>query len=505
MERKSVKSVVIVGGGVGGLFTGAILAKEGMEVTIVEKNLTVGGGLQSFKRFGCVFDTGMHVVGGMQRGGNIRRLCEYLGIADDVALREVDDDCTDKLYFAEDRQWYSLAKGRDDFISSLAARFPKEHEALRRYVDDLYAIADEVDLFRLRPSSASIKVHSEAFSQYADDFIRSHFHDERLRSVVAYMNPLYGGRAHQTPAFVHAIVSVLYIEGSNRFVGGSGRFAQLLARLVTDNGGKVIRGDAVSHILTEGRHIVGVETSKGLTLSADAYISAIHPCVFLDLLPESALPPAYRLRLRSIPNSYSAFSLFVKLRPNSFPYINHSEYSAQRYDEVWNFGRTDKPWPLGFLFMTPPEEEQGPWADKVLVTAPMEWEQVRRWEHTTTGARGDDYESWKQERAERLLSQIEEMHPGFGSCIEKMNTASPLTIHDFYGSFEGGISGYSKDAANLAYSLVPVVSKIDNLFLTGQNVNLHGFCGVALTAIETCEALLGSGYIVGKINLASPL
>ena len=74
------KSVVIIGGGLGGLFTGAILAKEGLQVTVLEKNSTAGGGLQTFKRFGCEFDTGMHVVCGMQKGGNIRKICKYLGI-----------------------------------------------------------------------------------------------------------------------------------------------------------------------------------------------------------------------------------------------------------------------------------------------------------------------------------------------------------------------------------------------------------------------------------------
>ena len=37
------KSVIIIGGGLGGLFCGAFLAKEGLRVTVLEKNATVGG------------------------------------------------------------------------------------------------------------------------------------------------------------------------------------------------------------------------------------------------------------------------------------------------------------------------------------------------------------------------------------------------------------------------------------------------------------------------------
>ena len=96
------QSVVIIGAGLGGLFTGAMLAKEGFQVTVLEKNAMIGGGLQTFTRFGEHFDTGMHVIGGMQPGGNIRRICNYLGILDEVRLRDVDEHCSDALYFAED-------------------------------------------------------------------------------------------------------------------------------------------------------------------------------------------------------------------------------------------------------------------------------------------------------------------------------------------------------------------------------------------------------------------
>ena len=35
--------VIIIGGGLGGLFTGAILSKEGFHVTILEKNSIISG------------------------------------------------------------------------------------------------------------------------------------------------------------------------------------------------------------------------------------------------------------------------------------------------------------------------------------------------------------------------------------------------------------------------------------------------------------------------------
>lgn len=130
----------------------------------------------------------------------------------------------------------------------------------------------------------------------------------------------------------------------------------------------------------------------------------------------------------------------------------------------------------------------------------MLFDKVSRWTDTTTGHRGDDYARWKEERAAEVLAMVERRFPGFTANIDKMNTSSPLTIRDYYGSKEGGISGYSKDCNNIMLSNIQVATKVRNLLLTGQNINLHGFCGVPLTAVMTSEALLGQNYVINKIN-----
>lgn len=495
------KSAVIIGGGLGGLFTGAILAKEGIRVTIIEKNTTVGGGLQSFTRFGETFDTGMHVIGGMQQGGNIRRICEYLGIYDKVHIRDVDSQMIDCLYFAEDKQTYRIAQGKQAFVDSLAKSFPAERESLERYVDAVYNIVGELDMFFLRPSTDYLQAHCDDFLMAANDFIAKYVGDEHLRSVLAYMNPLYAGRKNMTPAYIHALISVLYIDGPSRFAGGSQLFANVLRDSIIERGGQVIVGDGVAHIATEERSITSVTTRRGKVFTGDYYICAIHPCSLLPLLDdESALPKAYRNRLNDIPNSYSAFTLNIKLKPNTFRYMNYTGFYMSRYDEVWDFDRSDRQWPLGFLYMTPPEIEQGEYSTKMIVTAPMTWDRVKQWEHTTLGHRTEEYLAWKEECKELLLSSMEEIYPNFREYIEDINTASPLTIRDYYAVKEGAMCGYSKDCNNIVMSQVPIVTKIKNLLLTGQNCSIHGFCGVPLTAINTCEAILGRNYILNKLT-----
>ena len=102
------KQVVIIGGGLGGLFTAALLGKEGYRVTVLERGAQVGGGLQSFRRNGVSFDAGMHVLGGFQPGGSLDRIFRYLGIQDQVRIRPVDADCMDEVYCHEDQRVYRV-------------------------------------------------------------------------------------------------------------------------------------------------------------------------------------------------------------------------------------------------------------------------------------------------------------------------------------------------------------------------------------------------------------
>lgn len=495
------KSAVIIGGGLGGLFTGAILAKEGLQVTVLEKNHTIGGGLQSFERFGEVFDTGMHIIGGMREGGSIQRICKYLGIWDEVKIENVDENFISSVYFEEDGCDYRIAGGKEGYVNALSEAFPAEKENIASYLEAMYRLADEVDLFYLRPTDNTIRVHSEEFLMPANDFVAKYLSDERLRSVVAYMNPLYGGRGNSTPAYLHSLISVLYINGVSRFAGGSCLFAETLGDAIRRNGGRVLVDDGVKTLETEGRFIKCVRTESGKEYTADYYISDIHPCTLIKLFDDpSALPKSYRERLDSIPNTYSAFSVYIKLKKNTFRYFSHSAYYMTRYKDIWNFGDGNRKWPLGFLYMTPPDPGQGEWASKILVTAPMTWDEVKQWEDTKVGHRGKEYTQWKEKCTERLLECMELRHPGFRSCIEAINTASPLTIRDFYGVKEGSMCGFAKDCHNMILSQVPVVTKIPNLLLTGQNCNLHGFCGVALTSINTAEAILGINHVLHHID-----
>lgn len=495
------KHVVIIGGGIGGLFTGAFLAKEGVTVTVVEKNATVGGGLQSFKRFGMTFDTGMHVIGGIHSTGNFYKICKYLGVLDKIKIKRVDEDCSDYVYVSSDNKGYKIATGKDGFVESLSVYFPHQRKELENYVNALFRLSEELDLFYLRRYQGGLNAHSDEFLLSADEFISKYISDEKLRGVLSFQNLLYAGERGVTPAYIHAIISVLYINGSARFVDGSAHFAELLADVIKNNGGEVITGERVEKAWVENKKISHCVTSKGRVITADTFISSIQPDGFLKLLDgEHAFSNAYRSRLDSIRDTYSALILNIKLKPNSVKYINYTGHYMNNYSDSWKSPREVKEWPNIVLYMTPPVEGQSEYASVMNLLVPMTWNEVEKWQNTGTGHRGEDYLAWKKSKAEHVIKCMEKVFPGLTDAIEQMDISTPLTIRDFYGTRKGALYGYAKDCRNLMTSRITIKTKLENLFFTGQNCNIHGLCGVSLTAIITSETIVGNNRILDKIN-----
>ena len=504
-ETETRKHCLIVGGGLGGLFTGALLTKEGYRVTVLEKNATIGGGLQTFRRGGIVFETGMHMLGGLRLGGSIHKICSYLGILDELQIRHADSDCMDSITYLSDGHTYRIPEGREAFTRYFISEFPHEEQAIRDYVEALYRLADEVDFFYLRAGSDELFSHSDQFLWPATRLIDHYIKDVRLRDVLGYMNPMYGGVADHTPAYIHALINVLYIEGQDRFAGGSLQMAQALARKIEAGGGTIVTGARVTAVhVDDDRRVTSVDTATGRTYTADLYISAIHPQQFVPMTDGLAFPKSYRKRIASIPNTYSAFTVYIKFRPGAFPYINHTCYFQDDYGRVWQHGDydpADTEWPHGFMYMTPSETVQGEWATKMIVNCLMPFSAVDQWAETSTpGHRGADYERWKQQHVERVLWRMEQLYPGFGDTVEELWSSSPLTIRDFYNEPGGALYGVQKDCQDMMLSQIPVWTKVRNLLLTGQNINLHGICGVPLTAVNTVEAIIGQNKLVEKIN-----
>jgi all-trans-retinol 13,14-reductase len=139
-------------------------------------------------------------------------------------------------------------------------------------------------------------------------------------------------------------------------------------------------------------------------------------------------------------------------------------------------------------------------ANSAQVVAFMNFEEVKQWEHTTVGKRGQDYLDFKEEKAQKLIACLEKYYPEIKENIAFYETSTPLSYRDYTGSKDGSLYGILRDCHFPAQTLVSQRTKIPNLFLTGQNINAHGFLGVSIGSIITCAECLGVNKIMQDIE-----
>ena len=490
--------VIIIGGGLGGLFTAALLAHNGVTVEVFERNAVIGGGLQTFVRHGLRCETGMHVLGGFQQGGTLHRICRYLGILDRLDIHALPSDGMAHVRGLDDGIDIKLPQGREAYTDALVQQFPSEADAIRRYVAAIYAIAHGVDLYNLRPDYSIMSIDRQA-SMPVGAFLDQFTHNASLQRVLACASLLYDAQGGQTPAYVHALISVLYINGSSMFGSSSQQLADVLAQSICRQGGTVHTGCPVTAIQVCDRQVSGIVTADGAGHHADAYVSSLHPLQTIRLCTEGAFPRIYVQRLQSIHNSTSAFKVYYEVQASRLAPVTSPVYLFDKTERLWHLSDDDDLWPQGVaLFVTQPGLTQRGTYLLQAVTH-LTFDAVRCWSDSYSGHRPQAYLDWKQAQTDRVTQFVARHYEGFTDAVVSSFAASPLTFRDWLDAPRGSIYGFCADADNVLVSHLPVRTKVHNLLLTGQSVNLHGICGVPLTAIQTAEAILGQNTILDNL------
>lgn len=492
---------VIIGGGLGGLTSGCFLSKEGMNVCVIEKHHQLGGCLQTFKRDNCIFDTGMHYIGSIEEGQTLNRFFKYFNILDRLKLKKLDLGCFDRINFYNDPKNYDYAVGYGRFRETFLENFPREKDAIDKYISKIKEVTSSLNIYNFREIDNSMNlISNEYLTQSASGFIDSCTDNPMLRNVLGGTNSLYAGKRDVSPLYMHAIINNSFIESACRFVDGGDQLAVLLADEIRKNGGTVlIRKEAVELISGE-KGITSVKTSDGDIIEGDWFISDIHPVKTLEMTGSPLLRKAYRSRIESIPDTTSTFCIYVTFKENSFKYMNHNYYCFSSGD-IWGVADyTGDEWPKGYMFLTPASSKSETWADCGIIMTYMNFNDVEKWSDTTIERRGEEYLNFKKEKAELLLDRVEERFPGFRSSIQSYYTSSPLTYRDYTGTHRGAIYGIERDCSDPLNSYISFRTKIPNLLLTGQNINMHGVVGVTISSLLTCGAILGLNSLIKKVR-----
>lgn len=494
-----MSNIIIIGSGLGGLTCGLMLAREGHDVTILEQQRRPGGCLQCFTRSGVKFETGMHIIGSAERNQLLGLIMQYLEVYDKVRLQPLNDDVYD-IVVIENEQ-FIFPKGYDAIIKSLSDRFPAETEHLKEFFALVKEVANASAMHRLSIEDSDFVITTRYQMESINSVIDRYISDPLLKRVLVGNLPLYAGIKDKTPFSTYAFITDFYLKSSFRFADGSEALSDALIKLFEQYGGKLYTSRQVVKIECDEHRAKTVVTADGSRFDTDFVISTTHPARTIEWLSDTKLlRPAYRNRIKDLPNSLGAFSLYLKFKPGAVPYLRSNVYEYPCGDP-WECDKyTSENWPLGYLYMHFSRDESTDTAKTGVVLSYMHYDDVKQWEGTEPMKRGAEYEEFKKRHAERLLDVIEERHPGFRDLIECYYTSTPLTYRDYTGVEGGGMYGIAKDINLGAAGRVTHATRIPNLFLSGQNINSHGILGVIVGAVITCSEFIPIDRIFDEIK-----
>lgn len=488
---------VIIGSGLGGLSCGVILARNGYEVTVLEQGTNIGGCLQCFTRRGVNFETGMHFIGSADEGQTLNKLLRYLNVVDDIELERLDTSGYNEISLQGDI--FRFANGKEPFIEQMSSYFPKERDNIAAYYELIEKIANASSLHSLRYAESDLAVNTEYQLRSINEVIASLTKDPVLQSVLVGDLPLYAAEKDKTPFSMHAFIMDFYNQSAFRVVGGSEYIAKSLEKTINSFGGSVITDSKVEKIVCNDTAAEGVLTAAGRFYPADIVISGTHPVRTLEMLDTKLIRPAFRRRISGMRNTTSGFTVYLHFKRDTVPYMNSNFY---KYNDTTPWGcedYTSETWPKGYLYMHFCHKPKPEFAESGVILSYMSMDELRQWESTTVGRRGEDYEEFKRRKAAKIIEELERDFPVLKGNIEHYYTSTPLTYRDYTGTPDGSMYGIAKDISLGISNRVPHKMRVPNVLQTGQNINSHGILGVLVGTVVTCSELLTAERIYKQI------
>lgn len=486
--------VVIIGTGIGGLTAGALLAKKGLKVLLLEKASQPGGYVVSFRKKGFTFDATGVFVGGCEPGGEFEALLAEA----DVRLEFKRIDAIRNIY-----PGFEIALqegGFDHYIERLRALFPDEKPGVETYEHTILRVGAEVNALSditwyekaLFPLFFRNLVRFSATTHKAilDRLFKGHEIKMALSSLPVTVPP-----SQLSFLFVATLLSKVISKGAYYPKGGMGVISKALAGSIERSGGTIRYRTEATRILTRGNEVTGVVTDEGEVIETPAIISnASIPQTFRRLL-SGGLPSSLARRIERLEYSLSNFIVYLGVRGNagldSLPFFTYlrsisdleGEYEMLRRGEI-----PENPTVIMTIpsLIDPSLAPKGTHTVKLLTVVPYgyrdEWGSTNR----------QSYQAIKQEMAQRLMAHVESrVIPGLREKIVFSEAATPITLQRYTGNEQGAMYGLAVTPSQFGRHRPPNRTPIKGLYLAGHYTRpAHGIVGAATSGSFAAKMIL---------------
>lgn len=476
--------VIVIGAGLAGLSCAYILQKKGRSVCVLEKERMIGGAFQSFKRAGLQLETGFHYVGGVEKGEMMYPLVHYFGL-ENLPWVRLDSERFEDVFIRGEEFHYR--NGYDNFQADLTKAFPEDAQGIKEFVDVMRHINDH--MYDSIDPTWNI-MEEKFFSISAYEFLNTHIKSPLLRDVLCGGSittelteeiPLY--------SFVQSLNS--FVQGSYKLKGGGQAMIDKLADNVKALGGEILTNKEIRSFTLDEQGKATAVVCDGELFEADLFVSTIHPTLTIHMIPETPIVRrVYRRRMENLQNTIGMFTVQLQIKQNTIPYVNRAICIHNSKDLWHNAFAKESPIEEMLINYSVPEDEST-FVRNIDLLTPMSWEAVSEWSDTQWGKRPESYKQFKEEKAQACIALAKTYIPNLEENIEKIWTSTPLTYRDYTGTINGSAYGVRKSSKALMTTILSPMTPISNIYLSGQNMTLHGMLGVMMTAARTCGQIMG--------------
>ncbi|WP_226703723.1 phytoene desaturase family protein [Microbulbifer elongatus] len=512
---------IVIGSGIGGLTTAAVLSAAGRKVLVLEQHYTAGGYTHAYDRNGYEWDVGVHYIGDV--GGHptmTRKLFDF--ISGGQLQWAPMDRAYDRICLGDEQ--YDLVAGRDAFVDELARRFPGQKAVIEMYLERVMGVAKAmpvITLEKLFPRWCGPLFRLYKKLRWPDYLHKTTYQVLREltdnEELIAVLTGQWGdnGMTPKTGSFIiHALIAKHYLYGGYYPVGGSSRMAETIIPQIQKSGGEVFTYARVETLLLEGSRVTGVRMVDGTEITAPAVISNAGVFnTFEKLLPQSAASAAgYQRDLEAVNPSMSHLCLYIGLNKTAgelgLPKTNYWLYPSADYQADTDAFLQDQNAEIPLVYISFPSAKDPDFARRypgratIEIVAPAKYEWFEQWQRETWGKRGEEYEVLKQRFSERLLEHLYKHFPQLRGQVDYCELSTPLSTRHFCEYPRGEIYGLDHDPDRFAQSWLRPKTRISGLYLTGQDIMSCGVAGAMFAGLVTAQSLLGwrkGGALIRRI------